>query len=415
MVKRILGKTETRRDPSVIPRSLSDELLRLIWRERCISRAEIARQTGLARSTVSEIVGGLLETGLVAEAGTGKSRGGRRPILLEFQDNACQILGVDIGAAHVAVALTDLRGRVLTWHESQHPVRTDPEGTRELVKKLCTESLASTDGKKRLIGIGVAMPSPVDPLHSELLSERVLPEWRGTSGLENLKKKFNVNVLIDNDANLGALAERWWGAGRNTDNFIYIKVATGIGAGLILGGEIYRGSTGVAGEIGHIPVDPEGKLCVCGLKGCLVTFAGAYALEDRARELLSSDHSDSILAGKDPNITAIEDAALAGDRLALQLVEEATGNLGIVVAGLLNLMNPGMIVIGGSLARLGDLILEPLRRTCNQLTLSDSAAAALLKTSDLGPQTEAIGASTLVLKTALDNPSDYFGVYAPEE
>jgi len=255
MVKRILGKTETRRDPSVIPRSLSDELLRLIWRERCISRAEIARQTGLARSTVSEIVGGLLETGLVAEAGTGKSRGGRRPILLEFQDNACQILGVDIGAAHVAVALTDLRGRVLTWHESQHPVRTDPEGTRELVKKLCTESLASTDGKKRLIGIGVAMPSPVDPLHSELLSERVLPEWRGTSGLENLKKKFNVNVLIDNDANLGALAERWWGAGRNTDNFIYIKVATGIGAGLILGGEIYRGSTGVAGEIGHIPVD----------------------------------------------------------------------------------------------------------------------------------------------------------------
>ncbi len=385
-------------------RPLADSVLGLIWRVQRISRAEIARRTGLSRSTVSEIVGGLLQTGLIAEVGVGPSGGGRRPIVLEFQDDACVILGVDIGATHVAVALTDLRGRVVTWRAEDHPVRTDPKGTRARVVDLCKASLAT--GKResqRLIGIGVGVPSPVDPDDPYRLAEVVLPDWGGRSGLEELHERFDVPVLIDNDANLGALAERWWGAGRDVDDFAYIKMATGIGLGHILDGKIYRGAAGFAGEIGHLAIDPHGEPCVCGLRGCLATLVGTKELVARASALLA-DHPESVIAGKAVTLAAIEKAALAGDSLALQVVREAAEYMGIAVAGLLNLMNPSMVILGGGLARVGELLLEPLRETVRQRTLVNSVAAAEIRTGELGPQTVAIGAATLVLEAALANP-----------
>jgi glucokinase-like ROK family protein len=382
---------------------LADSVLRLIWRERRISRAEIARHAGLSRSTVSEIVGGLLQTPLVAEVGAGQSRGGRRPIVLEFQDDACVILGVDVGATHVAVAVTDLRGRVIEWSAEDHPVRTDPEGTRALVVELCEASLAGKRGRQQLVGIGVGVPSPVDPEHRYGLSEVVLPQWQGRSGLEGLQAQYDVPVLIDNDANLSALAERWWGAGREVDDFAYIKLATGIGLGHILGGGIYRGAAGLAGEIGHLAIDPQGEPCVCGLRGCLATFVGTKALVARASALLT-DYPKSVLAGQSATITAIEDAALAGDPLAQQVVREAAEYLGIAVAGLLNLMNPTMVILGGGLTRVGELLLEPLRETVRRRTLVSSVATAVIRTSELGPQAAAVGASTLVLDAALTDP-----------
>jgi glucokinase-like ROK family protein len=378
-----------------------NSVLQLLWEKGRISRAEISRRAGLSRSTVSEIIGTLLPTGLVAEVGAGPSSGGRRPIVLEFQDDACFILGAELGATHVAVALTDLRGRVLRWEHRSHPVRTDPAGSRELLAALCEEC---SDGERKtdrpLLGIGVAVPSPVDPGRSNWLSELVLPEWKGSLGLQELGRRFGVPLLVDNDANLGALAEHWWGAGYGVDDFAYVKVATGVGSGHVIGGEIYRGATGVAGEIGHLAIDPHGKPCICGLRGCLATLVGAPALEARARELRAL-HPGSALARGDLGIFAIETAALAGDPLALQVVEEAAGHLGIAVAGMLNLMNPSMVVVGGGLARLGELLLEPLRETVRKRTLVSSVAASELRTSKLGEQATAIGAATLVLKAAL--------------
>ncbi|RPJ44851.1 MAG: ROK family transcriptional regulator, partial [Candidatus Latescibacterota bacterium] len=249
-----MRKGMRRSDPGR-PRPLADAVLRLIWRERRISRAEIARRAALSRSTVSEIVGEILPTGLVAEMGIGESRGGRRPIVLEFQDDSRVILGVEMGAAHVAVALTNLRGSVLAWESKPHPVRSDPGGTRALVAELCEACLVSRpNGGRPLVGIGVAVPSPVDPSRPDRLSKIVLPDWNERLGLEGLRDRWNVPLLVDNDANMGALAEHWWGVGRGLDDFAYIKVATGIGSGHVIGGEIYRGATGVAGEIGHLAI-----------------------------------------------------------------------------------------------------------------------------------------------------------------
>ena len=381
--------------------SLSDSVLRLIWREQEISRAEIARRTGLARSTVSELVADLVQSGLVIEVGPGPSRGGRRPIVLRFEDTARLILGVEMGAAHVAVALTDLRGRVLAWRERPHQVRNDPTGTRSLILELADACLASVRGsRKRLLGIGVAVPSPVDPRQPDRLSEIVLPAWGGQSGLAEVLARYQVPWFVDNDANLGALAEGWWGAGRGVNDFAYVKVATGVGSGHVIGGEIYRGATGVAGEIGHMAVDPLGPQCICGLRGCLATLVGAQALVERARALRTA-HPESSLATTEPTIAAIEDAALTGDPLALALAHDAAQHLGVALVGMLNLMNPARVILGGGLARLGELLLEPIRETVRGRTLVSAGAAAEIRTSELGPQAVAIGAATLVLTAAL--------------
>jgi len=396
------------------PRPLADAVLRLIWDERQVSRADIARAAGLSRSTVSEVVNEILPMGLVIEVGEGPSRGGRRPIVLEFQDDACVILGVEMGASHVAVALTDLRGRVMVWNSQDHPVRSDPEGTRKLIAELCQKCLDDpARGTRPLVGIGVAVPCPFDPSFPDRLSTIVLPKWEARLGLESLSNDLGVPLFVDNDANLGALAEHWWGLGGNADNLAYIKVATGIGSGHIIGGDIYRGATGVAGEIGHMSIDPQGGPCICGLRGCLVTLVGARALEARVLELRPR-FPDTRLTDAQPAVHKIEEAALAGDPLALLVIREAAEHLGTAVAGLLNLMNPGLVVFGGDLAILGDLILEPLTHSIRNRTLISSVAAVEILASKLGVRSVAIGAATLVLKAALEDSRLFPAVQAAE-
>lgn len=385
------------------PRPSVDSVLRLIWSEQQISRADIARHTDLARSTVSEIVGALLPSGLVAEVGPGPSRGGRRPIVLEFIDEACLILGVEMGATHVAVALTDLRGRILSWQSQDHAVRDDPKGTRDLMLELCKRCLADGPQGKPLVGIGIAVPSPVDPKHPEQLSEIVLPEWKNQNGFEVIKEYFGTSIVVDNDANLGALAERWWGACRDVEDFAYVKVGTGIGSGHVIDGEIYRGATGVAGEIGHMAIDPQGGPCLCGLRGCLVTKIGAQALVARVEALLPK-YPDTSLRGKTLDLNLIEDAALAGDPLALEIATESAEYLGTALASMINLLNPARVIIGGGLARLHDILLVPLRETVSSRTLVSSIEVSEIRTSSLGPQAVAVGAATLVLKAALADP-----------
>lgn len=398
------------RSAAVPEQGLITEVLNLLWRRQEVSRAEIARQTGRSRSTISELVSRLLATGLVVEAGSGESRGGRRPILIGFQDDAGIILGVDVGATHISVILTDLRGRALAWRDRPYPVRTDPRGAGALILDSCRECMDEWNGDRRqLMGIGVAVPSPVDPEAPDRVLERIHPAWRGRAILDRLDGAFGVPVFVDNDANLGAVAEHAWGKASGVDDFLYLKVATGVGAGLMIGGEIYRGSTGVAGEIGHIVVDPRGPECVCGSRGCLATLVGTGALVDRAAKLLE-DSPPSALAGRDLDIHAIEDAALADDPVGLRVVHEAAHHLGIALTGVLNLMNPGSVVVGGSLARVGDRLLVPLREAVLRGTLVASAAAAEIGISELGPRATALGAATHVLVAALANPNLFPGL-----
>lgn len=383
--------------------NISDRILRLIWNEHRISRIEIAKRLGLARSTVTEMVKEIIDSGFVNEVGTGKSKGGRKPIVLEFQDDTRCILGIDIGQNHVSVALTNLRGKLLKWIEKSYPVRSDLEGTLNLVMELSDACLSDAKEGQKLMGIGVALPSPIDPVNPFVIPEVVLPEWKGRNQLERISERYKVPVYIDNDANLGAIAEHRWGAGRGIRDLIYIKTSTGIGAGYILDGEIYRGATGSAGEIGHLPIDIYGKRCVCGLRGCLVNYVGQHALEAKAEQLLE-DYPESSLRNNKPSIIDIENAALAGDKLGLRIVREAAEYLGTAIAGWLNIMNPGMVIFGGDLARTGELLLEPIGEKFRHCTLVNSVADVKITTGELGAQAIAIGAATLAIEEIFAEP-----------
>lgn len=380
-------------------------LLNLIWSERAISRAEIARVTGLSRSTVSAIVEDLLETGLVSFRGAGESQGGRPPVILGFEDDALALVGVDLGASHVSVIVTNLRGEERAWRTSNHNVRPDPEGSLALVDELIGEALYDAGmSDERIVGIGVGVPSPVNPKHPGKVSPLVMPRWRDVDIVARLKAVHSCPILVDNDANLGALAEHWWGKGVGARDLVFIKVGTGIGCGHIIGGNIYRGATGVAGEIGHLTIDPNGPPCVCGLTGCLATYVGTDALLARTRDAILASHN-SLLTTDSLDVSSLVAAAHAEDVVALRLIADAGRRLGTAIASLVNLNNPGQVILGGGLMRAGDLLLEPLRDTLRRRTLWLALDDFTIDVGALGERDIAIGAATLVLKGALDEPS----------
>lgn len=373
-------------------------LLQMIWREQKISRADISRQTGMSPSTVSAIVRDLEHSGLVRDTGTGTSSGGRRPVLVGFCDEAFHIIGVDLGAKHIAVVLTDLRGHVQVFREKAYAVRTDPAGTLHATKALIDECLeAGQVALSRVLGIGVAIPSPLDPEEPGRLSRLIVPAWTDYDIQEWLGERYPLPIFIDNDANLGALAEQWWG--ERADHFTYIKIGMGIGAGHIIRGELYRGAGGSAGEIGHVIVDPSGPVCRCGNRGCLTMFIGSDLLVARARERMRMGSSEPL------DIPAIIDHARQGNPAAQATIEEASHHLSIAIAGLVNILNPAVVVLGGSLAAAGDMLIEPLRASVRSHALSKALAQTRIVASTLDKHSIALGAATLVLATALQDHS----------
>lgn len=376
-------------------------LLQLLWEHREISRADLARLTGMSRSTVSAIVSDILPTGLVEETRAGSSSGGRKPIMLGFVDDARAIVGVDIGASHVGVAVVDLRGRVLHWSEEAAATRGDPDGTLARVESLIDRALTVSRTRDRLFGIGVSLPCPFDPQTGRPVKE-VLPAWSQVDVDAVLGRVFSVPVRHDNDANLGALAELWWGAAHREGNVVFVKVATGIGAGLVVDGQILRGQHGTAGELGHFSIDPNGPPCVCGANGCLNVIIGTPALLARA-EARRPHFPDSRLPRQGLDVDALVDAALDGDPLAREIIAFAGERLGEGLASLLNLMDPDAIVVGGTITRAGDHLLEPIRSTVRRRMRLVPLSVERVVGTEMDRHGIAIGAATLILEAALKN------------
>jgi predicted NBD/HSP70 family sugar kinase len=378
-------------------------ILNLLWKHQEISRAELARRTSLSRSTVSAIVSDLLSKGLAKEAYAGVSSGGRRPIILEFQDQSSFIVGIELGATHISCVLTDLRCNSRASWSAPAPVRDEPEVALRMMT-MAVRSVLEAGGVQpfQVLGVGVAVPSPVDQERPGELLPLIVPKWKGYNIATHLEESFKRPVFVDNDANLGALAELWWGAGSSANDLAYIKVATGVGAGLIINGRIFRGSGGIAGEIGHTSLDPNGPQCICGLKGCLTTFIGTPALLERAKDKLGASGSNRLPPA---SIDELVNAALDGDPISVELIHYAGDKLGVGIANMLNLLNPEMVVLGGGIARAGDLLLDGVRTTIGGLSLPESIIHTQIRTTGLNEWGIAVGAATLVLQSALDRPA----------
>ncbi|MFF4224056.1 ROK family protein [Streptomyces abikoensis] len=383
---------ETPGSQSSLHRANLERVVRAVRMAGSLTQAEIARTTGLSAATVSNIVRELKDGGTVEVTPT--SSGGRRARSVSLSGDAGIVVGVDFGHTHLRVAVGNLAHQVLA--EDAEPLDVDAsaeEGLRRaesLVRTLITK--AGIDPRK-IIGVGLGVPGPIDVESGVLGSTAILPGWAGTNPRDDLAARLGVPVHVDNDANLGALGELVWGAGRGATDLAYIKVASGVGAGLVINGKIYRGPGGTAGEIGHITLDESGPVCRCGNRGCLETFTAArYILP-----LLHSAH------GTDLTVPRVVELARDGDPGCRRVISDVGRYIGSGVANLCNLLNPSRVVLGGDLADSGELVLAPIRESVSRYAIPSAARRLEVVPGALGGRSEVLGALALVLSEMGDS------------
>jgi glucokinase-like ROK family protein len=371
-----------------------------------ISRSEIARQMDLTRAAISTIIGDLEDQGLVHATTEGPTTGGRKPVLMEINPQHGHVVGIDMGATHLGIVVTDFAAHVVNEIELPFSIGDGPRACLPFldtqVKDLLDRSGIHFD---QVCAIGIGVPGPVIVDAGSVGSPPIMPGWDGYPIRSHLESMWGVPVSLGNDAEFGALGEWAAGAGRGARNLVYIKVGSGVGAGLMLDGSIYRGTTGCAGEIGHIAIMESGPVCTCGNRGCLEAVAGGWAIARQAREAVKSGKRTQLSALDLENITARDVAAAArlGDLVAQQIITEAGAHLGVAVASLVNLVNPSMVVVGGGVAQLGDLLLEPIRNAVRVRSLRSAAQAVRINAAVLGRRSTSVGAVIQAINIALDH------------
>ncbi|MHB8611684.1 MAG: ROK family transcriptional regulator [Candidatus Dormibacteraceae bacterium] len=360
-----------------------------------ISQADIARITGLSRTTVHTLVSELKDSGVLheVEVGVPDSRGGRPAVLLMLRDSSLAVVGIDFGHSHVGVALADIGNNVLAERRCDLDVNHHAGKALDTATRMVAEVLAEAQvERKAVIGAGIGIPGPVDRAQGTVGSATILPGWIGLRIGSEMQDRLAMPVEIENDANLGALAELTWGAGRECSNFAYVKVATGIGAGLVIGGKLLRGATGTAGEIGHTTLDEAGPLCYCGNRGCLETVASGPAII----ELVGS------INGAMPTLSQIVELAAAGELRCHRAIADAGHEIGVAIAGLCNLINPERVVVGGLLSRTGEVLLHPMRESIRRHAVQAAAATLDVVPAVFVERAELLGALALALQSSSD-------------
>jgi len=366
------------------------EVLRIQGRT---SQSDIARATGLSRTTVHTVVGQLKESGVVVEVdGKRPEAGSGRPaVQLVLRNTSRAVLGIDFGHSHVQVAVADLAHNVLAERHRDLDVNHRATEALDASAEMASEVLAEAGiDRTRVIGVGIGIPGPVDREHGTAGSATILPGWVGLRIADAMQARLGLAVAIENDANLGALAELTWGAGRDCTNFAYIKAATGIGAGLVIDGELLHGASGTAGEIGHTTLNERGALCYCGNRGCLETVASGPAIT----RLVAEGN------GETPTLAEVIARAADGDVRCRRAISDAGREMGVAIAGLCNLINPERVIVGGLLSRAGGILLQPLRDSIRRHAVQAAAERVDVREASFVERAELLGALALALRGA---------------
>jgi len=377
-------------------------ILKTIYGNGPISRADVARATNLTPPTVSDVVASLIESGLVEEVGLAPSSSGRRAILLKVVDNSRQLIGIDLSRGDFRGALANLRGQIT--HRMDLPLQgRDGDAALELVYDLVDALVKSASSP--LLGIGVGAPGLVDASNG-ILQQSVNLNWRYIPFGTLLQKRYNLPVYMANDSQVGALA--MYTFGKRQENglpLVVINLGWGVGAGIIIDGQLLHGSPVGAGEIGHITVVPDGEQCTCGNYGCLETIASSRSIIRRVRMLAENNPNSSInnlVADPDQiDMDTILSALETGNEDARQVIIEAGQALGIAAANLVGVLGSCRILIRGSVARFGQLLLDPMREEMSQRTLPSLARASELEIASVGSDIVIQGAAALILHNEL--------------
>jgi len=378
----------------VVPRGpiSAGQIFQLI-RKAATSRAEIARATGLARSTISQRIDVLVSLGLVVEEDDARSTGGRPASRLRLNDSGGVVLAADLGANHDRIIVSDLAGRVLAEQTGRRPIAQGPELILGWVGDNFLAQLAELGlGVDQVVGMGIGVPGPVEFAAGRAVQPPIMPGWHGVSIPAHFADTFpGVDVLVDNDVNIMAVGEHRTSWPQVSD-MIYVKIATGIGAGIISGGRLQRGAQGAAGDIGHIRASEHSdEICACGNAGCIEAVASGSALARRLRALGHDTQDAMDVVGLVQN----------GNADAVRLVREAGRLLGEVLAHAVNLLNPSALVIGGDLAKAEQQLFAGIREQIYRRSSCLATERLEIVRTRQGDRAGVIGAAALVLDKCL--------------
>jgi predicted NBD/HSP70 family sugar kinase len=384
------------------------EVLKLIRTHVSISRTDVANITGASPFLISKICDKLLTGGFITEAGQGNSTGGRRPTLLSLRPGLGRLIGVDLGTVNVRIAITDFSGKTIDFFKGASHSSEGPDvalkGVMEEIGRMLKRNAVSLS---ELDGIGIGVSGVAESSTGTVLYWPKLPLWVEVPVKSIFENRFKTVVELQDTSRTRAFAEYRLGNVNSTKNFVYIAVGAGIGAALFFDGKLYTGTGGFAGEFGHITVSETGQLCSCGNRGCLETLVSASALILRAREGLAAGLSNALtrMTEGDPNRLSVEmlaRAAKEGDRFARSLLSEAGTYLGRGIVGLINLLNPELIVIGaGPATAVGDLLLLEIERVVSERAMVQNVRQVEIRISTLQEKDWAVGATLIVAEKAL--------------
>ncbi|PZE20728.1 ROK family transcriptional regulator [Paenibacillus xerothermodurans] len=357
-----------------------------------ISRAKIAEITGLTKATVSTLVHELIDSRLVQEIGEGASSGGRKPMMLLFNHTAGYAVGVELGVGHISAVLTDLAGHIVEHTEAAHSNDSVDAVIHRLIG--CIEEMRgrAPDGPYGIVGIGIGIPGIADERGHVLFAPNL--GWEGVPLRARIEEHFRLPVVIDNEANAGALGEKEFGAGVNTSHLIYVSVSSGIGTGVIINGQLYRGVSGFSGEIGHTSIEFNGRACRCGNVGCWELYASEQAMLQQAQ----------MLPGRPTDVAALARLAEQDNPEAAALLDQTGYYLGVGLINVINTFNPEQIIIGGSMVALKQWLLPPILQCIQQRSLPLTRAGLEIEFSALRGRSTLLGAASFAITRFFASP-----------
>jgi predicted NBD/HSP70 family sugar kinase len=374
-------------------------ILNIIKNYGPISRTDVAHMTGLSGATVTGITAILLADHLIMEKSAGVSSGGRRPILLTIDPKGGCVIGIKLTEDHLAGALTDLNASVLVRENLPVSGKTIEEVIDRIVELVATLMKAGNVRKKQLLGVGIGLAGVVDSVNG-ILRQSPYFGWQNVPFRNMLQTRMHIPVSIDNDVNTLTLSEKLFGVGQKIDNFLTITIGRGIGMGIVIQGELYRGKTGGAGELGHMVVNPDGPECDCGRHGCLESYASDKAMLRAARDLHERGELSSVVSTQEELVAL----ANSGDQVVQGILARAGTILGTQVANLINLYDPDLVIISGEGVRNGNWLFQSMREAVACHVMSGVASDTEIRIDTWGDDAWARGAASLVLGEMFKSP-----------
>jgi N-acetylglucosamine repressor len=381
-------------------------LVKLIYADHHVSRMSLAEKTGLAPSYITTIVRDLQERGLLLEGGRAPSDGGRRRVLLSLNPELAHLVGVELGTANIRLVVTDFLGRVLAVKRFRSEIG---QGKNHVLESIHSGIRSFLDHDPAIKGIGMSQSGVIDRGSGTVLFWPKVQGWTNVPLKSMLESRYGLPAVVEDSVRTMAIAERRFGRARGYSNFVYVNVGMGIGSAIYVNGQLCFGRNGLAGELGHTTIDENGDLCSCGNRGCLEVYASGWAIINRVRSGLQQGVTSTLaeLWERHPEQLSVEtivEAAKSRDRLSALVLSEAGTHLGTALAGIVNLLNPEKIILGGAVPQAAKgLLLRPLMAALNARAFQRSATGLEVEISRVGDEAGAVGASVLVAEKLLED------------